>query len=139
MIKILRKVDFVILLSLISWLITSFLFFILIIGSNPFYISIVITIGFGAFPFILTICLFYNYYRHFNREEGYRDTKIQIIFPEFSNIKDLLNEIKEKQSELDTLKKYRFKSFIVDIQKKSLKKELKHLKKMLLKMETTDS
>ncbi|MFX1242410.1 MAG: hypothetical protein ACFFA7_14270 [Promethearchaeota archaeon] len=134
-----RKVDFVILLSLISWPIISFLFFILIIRSNNFHISIVISISFGAFPFILAICLFYNYYRHFNREEGYRDTKIQIIIPEFSNIKDLLNEIKEKQSELDTLKKHRFKSFIVDIQKKSLKKELKLLKKMLLKMKKTHS
>lgn len=134
-----RKVDFVILLSLISWPIVSPLLFFLIIRSNPFYISIVISIGFGAFPLILAICLFYNYYRHYYREEGYRDTKIELIIPDFSNIKDLLNEIKVKQSELDTLEKYRFKSFIVDIQKKSLKKELKLLKKMLLKMKATHS
>lgn len=123
-----------ILLSLISWPIVSPLLFFLIIRSNPFYISIVLSISFGAFPFIIAICLFYNYYRHFNRDEGYRNTKIEIIIPKFSNIKDIMNEINEKQSELDNLKNYRFKSFIVNIQKKTLKKELKLLKTQLIKI-----
>ncbi|MFW9969378.1 MAG: hypothetical protein ACFFDF_04195 [Candidatus Odinarchaeota archaeon] len=134
-----KIVNLAFLLSLISWPIICILIFFLFIRSSSFLIPIVCSVGFGGFPSILAICLVYPFYFRQYIAGKYRNTKIDIIIPEFSNVNEVMNEINEKQSELISLKRYPFQSFIVDIQKKNLKKEIKLLKKQLLRIKKSSS
>ena len=56
-------------------------------------------------------------------------SEIEIQVPSFKDINKLNIEIKKKVSELRSLQQYKFKSFIIEIQKKRLNKELEILRK----------
>ncbi len=119
----------------VIWIILIFLLIILLQRSLPFTVSLFVSIFLVSFPISFILGLRYFLIKQDRLEFGWNiRSTIKTQVPVFQDINNLKNEIKAKVSELRFLQQYKFKSFIVEIQKKRLKKELKILRKQYINM-----
>ena len=117
-------------LIVIIWIILILLLIILLQKSLPFTLSIFASIFLVSFPISFIFGLRYFLIKQHRREFGWNlGSEIEIQVPSFKDINKLNIEIKKKVSELRSLQQYKFKSFIIEIQKKRLNKELEILRK----------
>jgi hypothetical protein len=123
------------LLIVVIWIILILLLTILLQTSLPFTVSILASIFLVSFPLSFIFGLRYFLIKQDRLEFGWNlRSRIETQVPVFQDLSNLKNEIKAKVSELRSLQQYKFKSFIIEIQKKRLKKELKILRKQYINM-----
>lgn len=128
--------NFIIIVSLICWPFIFSLLYLYFLKSLALVLAFILSVVMGFIPFFLSISIGWGIVEI---RKIFSDRWFRIYYPRikqpFKDPKNLERFIKEKESELESLKSYNFKSYIVKIQKRNLASELRLLRNHLHQIE----